>query len=107
MSPTHRLTPSFTGQTRATNPESRIFMQMSGNGRGGVTTLARQYTGGTMTGLLRSGSISPTRRSASPSKELMGITRHSRPVGSWRNKSVDEGRGMFLVRQMTGNATLS
>lgn len=70
---------------------------------GGSTTIARQFTGNAV-GLLRNGSISPTRqlRSVSPTKGLRPISKYSRPIGA-RNKSVDEGRGMFLVRQMTGN----
>ena len=67
--------------------------------------LARQHTGGGA-GILRSGSVSPTRqmtRSVSPTKGLIPVTRHQRPAASWKHRSVDEGRGMFLVNQMTGN----
>ena len=64
----------------------------------GTTTIARQFTGmGGGDGILRQltgGGLSPT-RSISPTKQL-----GSRP------KSVigmDEGRGMYLVRQLTGS----
>lgn len=71
---------------------------------GSTTTIARQFTGNAV-GLLRSGSISPTRqlRSVSPTKGLKPIGKYARPLG-FRNKSIDEGRGMFLVRQMTGSS---
>ena len=76
------------------------------------TTIVRQFTGlsGVDGGIVRQvtgGGLSPTRqRSVSPTKQLSrqhtGGTGHVRP----RPKSVigmrDEGRGMFLVRQMTG-----
>ncbi|KAF8587268.1 hypothetical protein K439DRAFT_832127 [Ramaria rubella] len=102
------LTPSYTGagSDRLPRPEAgRLFGQVTGAGfeprPGG---LMRQYTGGAA-GIMRRGSVSPTRqmtRSVSPTKGLMPVTRHPRPAGSWKHKSVDEGRGMFLVKQMTG-----
>lgn len=77
----------------------------------GTTTLARQFTGlgGGEPGLLRhltGGGLSPT-RSISPTKQLgrTGVGTRSRPksvIGMRSAKSVDEGRGMFLVRQLTG-----
>lgn len=76
----------------------------------GTTTIARQFTGlgGTDAGLLKQltgGSISPT-RSLSPTKQL-GSIGPSRPrpksvIGMRSSKSIDEGRGMFLVKQLTG-----
>lgn len=74
----------------------------------GTTTIARQFTGmGGDGGLLRQmtgGGLSPTRtRSISPTKQLgMMRPRPKSVIGTRNTKSVDEGRGMFLVRQMTG-----
>jgi hypothetical protein len=87
----------------------------------GTTTLARQFTGlGYDGGLLRQltgGGLSPTRQlgresptkqfgKESPTKQL-GATRgwakvRPKSVIGVRGKSLDEGRGMFLVKQMTG-----
>ncbi|KAF9452640.1 hypothetical protein P691DRAFT_721366 [Macrolepiota fuliginosa MF-IS2] len=77
----------------------------------GTTTIARQFTGlgGSDAGLLRQltgGSISPT-RSLSPTKQLGCVGSSGRPrpksvIGMRSSKSIDEGRGMFLVRQLTG-----
>lgn len=82
----------------------------------GTTTIAKQFTGlgGGDAGLLRQltgGSISPT-RSLSPTKQLGGSGSSSRPrpksaIGMRSSKSVDEGRGMFLVRQLTGASSSS
>jgi hypothetical protein len=76
----------------------------------GTTTLARQFTGlgGGDPGLfkqLTGGSISPT-RSLSPTKQLNQAAPGIRPrpksvIGMRSSKSVDEGRGMFLVRNLT------
>ncbi|KAG6832463.1 hypothetical protein H0H92_001509 [Tricholoma furcatifolium] len=75
----------------------------------GTTTIARQFTGiggGCEAGLLRQltgGGLSPT-RSISPTKQV-GNGMRPRPksvIGMRSAKSLDEGRGMFLVRQMTG-----
>lgn len=85
----------------------------------GTTTLARQFTGMSSGGdpaLVRQmtgGGISPTRQlTSSPTKGLYRQhTGGSTPSGYTRPrpKSVigmrDEGRGMFLVRQMTGGTT--
>ncbi|KAL0951016.1 hypothetical protein HGRIS_007757 [Hohenbuehelia grisea] len=78
----------------------------------GMTTMARQFTGigGGDPALLRQltgGGLSPTRQLASSPTKQLGIGGAMRPrpksvVGMRNTKSVDEGRGMFLVRQMTG-----
>lgn len=81
----------------------------------GSTVLARQFTGiGAHDPILRQhtgGGLAPT-RSISPTKQLglMGIgglrPRPKSTIGSVRHaKSVDEGRGMYLVRQMTGTTS--
>lgn len=86
----------------------------------GTTTIARQFTGmGALTSQLTGGGLSPTRqlpkdlnRSPSPTKGFMMRSANEgrrvpfpRPksVAGIRGKSVDEGRGMFLVRQLTGS----
>ncbi|KAI3622642.1 lim-type zinc finger-containing protein [Moniliophthora roreri] len=80
----------------------------------GTTTIARQFTGlggNGDPGLLRQlpgGGLSPT-RSISPTKQLSSGVR-PRPksvIGMRSSKSVDEGRGMFLVRQLTGGGGMS
>ncbi|KZT30379.1 hypothetical protein NEOLEDRAFT_1125904 [Neolentinus lepideus HHB14362 ss-1] len=82
----------------------------------GTTTLARQFTGlsggaDAMARQLTGGGLSPTRQlTSSPTKQI-GATpgRFPRPksvIGMRSAKSVDEGRGMFLVRQMTGGGRL-
>ncbi|KDR85129.1 hypothetical protein GALMADRAFT_324195 [Galerina marginata CBS 339.88] len=89
-SPT-KIAPQFTGSTTI----ARQF-----TGLGGSDTILRQLTGG---------GLSPT-RSISPTKQLGmmgtggGVAR-PRPksvIGMRSTKSVDEGRGMYLVRQFTG-----
>ncbi|GLB36283.1 putative protein with zinc-binding domain present in Lin-11, Isl-1, Mec-3 [Lyophyllum shimeji] len=90
------LVPSFTGS-------SKVMPQHTG-----TTTLARQFTGigAGDPGLLRQltgGGSSPT-RSASPTKQLGARPRPKSVIGMRNSKSVDEGRGMFLVRQLTGAA---
>lgn len=82
----------------------------------GTTTIARQFTGmgGGDPGLFRQltgGGLSPT-RSISPTKQLgmMGGGMRPRPksvIGMRNTKSIDEGRGMYLVRQMTGSTSTS
>ncbi|PPQ89390.1 hypothetical protein CVT25_002208, partial [Psilocybe cyanescens] len=77
----------------------------------GTTTIARQFTGvGGSDAILRQltgGGLSPT-RSISPTKQLgmMGVgmvrPRPKSVIGMRNTKSVDEGRGMYLVRQLTG-----
>ncbi|KAK7463724.1 hypothetical protein VKT23_005661 [Stygiomarasmius scandens] len=77
----------------------------------GTTTIARQFTGlggDPLVRQLTGGGLSPT-RSISPTKQLGMVapgTIRPRPksvIGMRNSKSVDEGRGMFLVRQMTGS----
>lgn len=85
----------------------------------GTTTIARQFTGmGAITSQLTGGGLSPTRqlasRSSSPTKMMslsggfegrrIPFPRPKSVIGA-RGKSVDEGRGMFLVRQFTGGGT--
>jgi hypothetical protein len=84
----------------------------------GTTTIARQFTGlsggqdGALVRQMTGGSISPTRQlTSSPTKLYRQHTGGSTTGGTYvrpRPKSVigmrDEGRGMFLVRQMTGGA---
>lgn len=79
----------------------------------GTTTIARQFTGaGGSEAILRQftgGGLSPT-RSISPTKQLGMFgsgnggmrPRPKSAIGMRNTKSVDEGRGMFLVRQLTG-----
>ena len=93
LSPTYtgsgKVIPQFTGTTTI----ARQFTGMGGIGGGGEAALLKQLTGS---------GLNPT-RSISPTKQ-MGATR-PRPksvIGMRGHKSVDEGRGMFLVRQMTG-----
>ncbi|KAG1773187.1 hypothetical protein EDD22DRAFT_859341 [Suillus occidentalis] len=68
----------------------------------GTTTIARQFTG------LRGGDAALARQltggGLSPTKQLGTASPRPRPksvIGIRSGKSVDEGRGMFLVRQMT------
>ena len=85
----------------------------------GGTTIARQFTGigSTDGGLLRQltgGGLSPTRqlgrenvpkkKYTAGTKPVVGVIGRPRPKSFvLRGKSADEGRGMFLVRQMTGD----
>lgn len=98
------LIPSYTGRSAGGGPF--ITPQLTG-----TTTIARQFTGrvGGDSGILRQltgGGLSPTRQLAgSPTKQLGLATPRPRPrsvIGMRSSKSVDEGRGMYLVRQMTG-----
>ncbi|TEB39246.1 hypothetical protein FA13DRAFT_1725224 [Coprinellus micaceus] len=93
LSPTYttsgRMVPQFTGTTT-------IARQFTGvGGPGGESFLTSQLTG--------SSGLNPT-RSISPTKQV-GIRPRPKSVIGMRNhsKSIDEGRGMFLVRQMTGS----
>jgi len=79
----------------------------------GTTTLARQFTGlggdgsAPLLRQLTGGGLSPT-RSLSPTKQLGSFRpRPKSVIGMRSSKSVDEGRGMFLVRQMTGTGDKS
>lgn len=100
------LTPSYTGRSAGSGP----FIPPQSTG---TTTIARQFTGrgGGLgdSGILRQltgGGLSPTRQLAgSPTKQLGLATPRPRPksvIGMRSSKSIDEGRGMYLVRQMTG-----
>lgn len=89
------LVPSFTGSSNKIAPQYT-----------GTTTIARQFTGvGNSDAILRQltgGGLSPT-RSISPTKQLGSLRPRPKSVIGLRSaKSVDEGRGMFLVRQLTG-----
>lgn len=103
-SPLKPLIPSYTGRSVGSGPF--IAPQLTG-----TTTIARQFTGrsGGDSGILRQltgGGLSPTRQLAgSPTKQLGLVTPRPRPksvIGMRSSKSIDEGRGMYLVRQMTG-----
>lgn len=112
------VTPQYTGTTT-------IARQFTGLGTmdGG---LMRQLTGGGLSPTRQLGRESPTKHFGrdSPTKQLTSVSESGTdgPTkqlvtgarGGWpkprpksvigmRGKSVDEGRGMFLVRQMTGN----
>jgi hypothetical protein len=101
-SPTRPLIPSHTGSATRVAPQHT-----------GTTTLARQFTGvGRDAALLRQltgGGLSPTRQlTSSPTKQAGMIGGRPRPksvigMRSGGGKSIDEGRGMYLVRQMTGS----
>ncbi|KAH7931137.1 hypothetical protein BV22DRAFT_1027898 [Leucogyrophana mollusca] len=104
-SPTKPLVPSFTGRSVGSRGVAPQFT--------GTTTIARQFTGlrGPDAGMVRQltgGGLSPTRQLAgSPTKQLGNAPGVLRPrpksvIGMRSGKSIDEGRGMFLVRQMTG-----
>lgn len=70
-------------------------------------SIPRQMTGNTLIQQLTGGGLSPTRQlSISPTKRHGADHVFRRPksvLGTRGSKSVDEGRGMFLVRQVTGN----
>ncbi|KAH7883715.1 hypothetical protein F5I97DRAFT_1895012 [Phlebopus sp. FC_14] len=98
------LLPSLTGRSAG---GSFVAPQFTG-----TTTIARQFTGrggDAMIRQLTGGSVSPSRqRSVSPTKQFGLATPRPRPksvIGLRSGKSVDEGRGMFLVRQMTGGGS--
>ncbi|KAI9572838.1 hypothetical protein HD554DRAFT_2014669 [Boletus coccyginus] len=102
--PLKPLIPSYTGRSTGNGPF--VVPQLTG-----TTTIARQFTGrsGGDSGILRQltgGGLSPTRQLAgSPTKQLGLATPRPRPksvIGMRGSKSIDEGRGMYLVRQMTG-----
>ena len=103
------LVPSYTGSKSAVGG---VMPQNTG-----TTTLARQFTGigGSDPALMRQltgGGLSPTRQlTSSPTKMYdgprPGASRYPRPKSAIgyaaRTKSEGgEGRGMFLVRQLTG-----
>jgi hypothetical protein len=72
----------------------------------GTTTIARQFTGGVSgdAALLRQLTGGGTTRSSSPTK----VRPRPKSVVGMRSggKSMDEGRGMFLVRQATGGSSV-
>ena len=78
-----------------------VPMHSTGGNGGGTTTLARQLTGLGLTMQMSGGGLTPTRqlmgRSPSPTK-MIGV----RPKSVIGTRRGEEGRGMFLVRQMTG-----
>jgi hypothetical protein len=91
------LVPSFTGT-------SKVVPQYTG-----TTTIARQFTGmgggGPILRQLTGGGLSPT-RSISPTKQLGSTGGRPRPksvIGMRSLGSIDEGRGMYLVKQLTGS----
>lgn len=105
------LAPSYTGTRSGPFGSGNAFNRVTPQYTG-TTTIARQFTGlgGSDIALMRQltgGSSSPTRQLAgSPTKQL-GMMGSGRPrpksvIGMRSAKSVDEGRGMYLVRQMTG-----
>ncbi|TDL28399.1 hypothetical protein BD410DRAFT_824158 [Rickenella mellea] len=108
VSPTRPLTPTHTGLRYSRFPggsalrdgERNVAPQFTG-----TTTIARQITGLSMQ--MTGGGLSPTRqlmsRTPSPTKQMRMFPRPKSVMGV-RGKSVDEGRGMFLVRQMTGRS---
>lgn len=97
------LMSSYTG--RSAGGDTSVVPQLTG-----TTTIARQFTGrGGEPGILRQltggGQSSARQLSASPTKQLGLATPRPRPksvIGMRGSKSIDEGRGMYLVRQMTG-----
>jgi hypothetical protein len=97
------LVPSYTGSVGGFG---KVVPQFTG-----TTTLARQFTGlgGTDAALLRQltgGGLSPTRQLGMMGGGGVGMKVRPKSVIGMRNtKSVDEGSGMFLVRQMTGAGT--
>ncbi|KAH9946800.1 hypothetical protein B0H21DRAFT_741828 [Amylocystis lapponica] len=104
-SPTRPLATSTTG---GRTPFSGVAPQYTG-----TTTIARQFTGRSDAGIMRQltgGGLSPTRQlTSSPTKmhdgPRPGAGRYPRPrsvIGVRSTKSDGEGRGMFLVRQLTG-----
>ncbi|KAF9569702.1 hypothetical protein CPC08DRAFT_701595 [Agrocybe pediades] len=91
--------------TSTTSGPSKIVPQLTG-----TTTIARQFTGaGTADVIARQltgGPLTPT-RSISPTKQL-GRSGSIRPrpksvIGMRSSSSIEEGRGMYLVRQLTGS----
>lgn len=110
------LLPANLRNTQAESPIKPLVQSLTGRSIGsnftrsrgiqpqftGTTTIARQFTGlrGDDPALMRQltgGGLSPT-------KQLGTATPRPRPksvIGMRSGKSVDEGRGMFLVRQMT------
>ncbi|KAG1755145.1 uncharacterized protein EDB91DRAFT_1277328 [Suillus paluster] len=102
-SPTKPLVPSLTGRSIGGGSSASRVIQPQFTG---TTTIARQFTG------LRGGDAALARQltggGLSPTKQLGIATPRPRPksvIGMRSGKSVDEGRGMFLVRQMTSGGS--
>jgi hypothetical protein len=101
-SPTRNMTPQAPSSG---NAPPRVMTQSTG-----TTTLARHFTGlgGSDAALMRQltgGGLSPTRQlTATPTKQIGKIGGRPRPksIIGMSSRSVDEGRGMYLVRHMTG-----
>ena len=90
------LVPSFTGTSKVVpqyTGTTTIARQFTG--MGGGDPILRQLTGG---GLSRTRSISPTKQLGSG-----GRPRPKSVIGMRGLGSVDEGRGMYLVKQLTGS----
>ena len=133
-SPIRAIEPSFTGggdvfgRFPNTSRGEGVAPQLTGTTTlarqlTGTTTIARQWTGmSALSNQLTGGGLSPTRqlpkdlnRSPSPTKMMLSNQNSGRRVPfprpksmvgiTSRGKSVDEGRGMFLVRQMTGQGS--
>ncbi|KAH9944497.1 uncharacterized protein BXZ73DRAFT_39614 [Epithele typhae] len=127
--PTNRQNSPSPSRSTPAAPSHHASNKSLGGGGGGVTpqftgttTLARQFTGlgGGDAGLMRQltgGGISPTRQLASSPTKMhdgprSGAGRFPRPKSAIgyasRTKSEGgEGRGMFLVRQLTGGKSKS
>lgn len=102
-SPIKPLVPSLTGRSIGGSSSTSRAVQSQFTG---TTTIARQFTG------LRGGDAALARQltggGLSPTKQLGTATPRPRPksvIGMRSGKSVDEGRGMFLVRQMTSGGS--
>ncbi|KAF5390215.1 hypothetical protein D9757_002802 [Collybiopsis confluens] len=93
-------------RTTDTGSPGKIIPQLTS-----TTTLARQFTGLSGANVtaplfrqLTGGGLSPT-RSLSPTKQLGSVKpRPKSIIGMKTSQSIDESRGMFLVRQLTGSA---
>jgi len=91
--------PAGSRQTTSVHGSNKLLHQRSLS-KGSSWAISRQMTGGSLspTRQLNSGSISPTRTAfLRRPKSLLG-SRH----GHHRSLDEREGRGMFLVKQMTG-----
>ena len=90
----------MSGENMGRTGRMQMQMQMTG-GSTNTTTLARQLTGLGLTMQMSGGGLTPTRqlmsRSPSPTKMM-----NARPKSVIGIRRAEEGRGMFLVRQMTG-----
>ncbi|OAX44751.1 hypothetical protein K503DRAFT_728370 [Rhizopogon vinicolor AM-OR11-026] len=107
------LLPANLRSAQAESPTKPLVPSLTGRSIGGIqpqftgtTTIARQFTG------LRGGDPALMRQltggGLSPTKQLGSATPRPRPksvIGMRSGKSVDEGRGMFLVRQMTSGGS--